>query len=85
MKKLLIGLIFLGFTAVAFCSSGWMANVMNSMHAHGDERVSQCCDYEAVNHQTEEITAVFPMLKSFDLPGVVLILLVALMLLSKPR
>jgi len=60
-----------------------MANTMNSMQGHGAEQMNECCDYEtASGRHAEEIVAVSPTLKSFDLPVILLVLALALTLFN---
>ena len=48
---------------------------MNSMHGHGAEQMIECCDYEtATSRHAEEIVAVSPAIKSFDIPVILLVL-----------
>lgn len=84
MKKLVSGLIFLGFIIAIFCSSGWMANTVNAMHGHGADHVSECCDYEtASGHHTEETIAIAPLFNDFAVPAAILILVLAVVFLQK--
>ncbi|MFT7183768.1 MAG: hypothetical protein ACI9QC_000090 [Oceanicoccus sp.] len=83
MRKPIAILIFLGVIATVFCSSGFMAKTLNS-GAMAHSTPSECCEDQAIAHQSDDISAVFFNLYP-SLPGVFLLIFAAVLFGFNPK